>query len=168
MVTGGRAGFVTDGQMGEEIRTFAEFAYADGKRGYYDFSGTQYHSAIRTSHIRVLGTRGELFDDTVRYVDAQNRPQQARLEPVCDRLSGTIRAVAWQGERVYENPFPADSAMSEDDIAVCDVLARMGRDVLRGGGRLYPDAFRDAYLSCLLARAARKGTCVRAEAMPWD
>lgn len=168
VVTGGRAGFVTDGRMCEEIRTLAEFAYADGKRGCYDFSGTQYHSAIRSSHIRVLGARGEIFDDTVRYVDGESRPQQARLEPVCDRLSGTIRAVAWQGERVYENPFPADSPMSEDDIAVCDVLTRMGRGVVRGGGRLYPDAFRDAYLSCLLARAAREGTCVRAETMPWD
>lgn len=168
VATGGRAGFTTDGRMGEEIRTFAQFAYADGKTGLYDFSGTQYHSAIRSSYIRVLGTRGELFDDAVRYVDARNRPQEARLCVRRDKLSGTVCAVDLLGERVYENPFPTDIAMSEDDIAVCGVLARMGLEVVRGGGRFYDSSFRDAYFSCLLAQAAREGGLAQSEPMPWD
>ena len=169
IVTGGRDGIHTDGETGFENRTFAQFDYPDGKLGIYDFSGTQYHSEIRSSHLRILGTRGEIFDDEVRWVDAQNRPQQARLEIRRDRASGTIRAVDFEGERLYSNPFPADRAMTEDEIAVFDVLRRMGHAV-RTGEQFYRDAFAfgDTYLSILLWEAGPKDERVKSESMPWD
>lgn len=168
VVTGDRGGYVTDGRMGTEERTFAQFAYGDGKLGLYDFSGTQYHSAIRTSHIRLLGTRGEVFDDEVRWADADGRPRMARIELRRDVATGTVYAADFDGARVYENPFRTDVTMSEDEIAVADALRRMGQGVVRGGGRLYPPMYRDAYLSCLLHRAAEGGEAVCAQRMPWD
>lgn len=167
VVTGDRGGYVTDGRMGTETRTFAQFAYADGKLGLYDFSGTQYHSAIRTNHVRLLGTRGEVFDDEVRWADENGRPRMGKIELRRDVATGTVCAADFDGERVYENPFRSDVTMTEDEIAVADVLRRMG-DVVRNGGAFYPAKYRDAYLTCMLEWAAESGEAVTAERMPWD
>ncbi len=167
LVTGGRGGLTADGEMGYEIRTLAELTYADGKRGLYDFSGTQYHSAIRSSHIRVLGTRGEIFDGEIRYADAHNRPQQTRLDVCRDRMTGTIRSICLLGGEVYRCPFPAEAALDEDETAVALTLLRMGRETLHGG-KPYPYLYRDAYLSCLLTGEAVRSGLAMTETMPWD
>lgn len=161
IVTGGRGGYVTDGEEGEEIRTYAHFDYADGRLGAYDFSGTQYHSAIRSNHVRILGTRGEIFDDEVRYLTDENRPITERLIAHRDMLTGTIASVSLAGETVYRNPFPASLPMNEDEIAVCHVLVRMG-DAVRGGARHYPLVWgaADCALSMAMHEAAQTGETV--------
>lgn len=168
-LVGSREGFFADRGMGEELRIFAQMDYPGGKLGLYDFSGTQYRSAIRGRHVRILGTRGEIFDDEILYVAADGRPQRARLDVRSDLITGTIRAIDFEGERVYENPFRADVAMDEDEIAIAASLAGMGR-LARTGEELYPIrfAFRDAYLSCLLLQAAREDGARTTRSMPWD
>ena len=155
VVTGDRSGCLTDGEMGEEVRTFAHFDYPDGRLGLYDFSGTQYHSAIRSSHVRILGTRGEIFDDTVRWLTPENRPMQEDFVVHRDRLTGTIAAIDFAGARVFENPFRTDVPMNEDEIAIAQVLCRMGGSV-RGGERHYPlaDGLSDGLFAILMHRAA--------------
>lgn len=169
VVTGDRSGVCTQGAIGYEHRVFAQVAYDDGKLGLYDFSGTQYHSEIRSNHLRILGDRGEIFDDEVRYVSQDHRPQRARLEYRRDVASGTIRAIDFDGTRVYENPFRWDVAMSEDDIAVSGVIEKMG-EAVRGGALLYPMAqcFRDGYESWMLHEAERTGKAMQSETMPWE
>lgn len=169
VVTGDRSGVRTDGTIGYEERVFAHIAYGDGKLGLYDFSGTQYHSEIRSNHLRIIGDRGEIFDDEVRWVPQDNRPMKAKLEYRRDVKTGTIRAIDFDGERIYENPFRCDVAMSEDDIAVCCVLRGMG-EAVREGKLFYPleECFRDGYYSYLLHEATRTGETMRAKAMPWD
>ena len=166
VVTGGRGGYITSGQMGEEYRVLAQLDYGDGRVGMYDFAGTQYHSAIRSNHLRILGTRGEIADNEVRWIDESNRPHLDNLIVNTDQISGTIRAISFGGERVYENPFRTDAAMTEDDIAVSTVLMRMGESV-RGGERHYPYAFRDSYLSLVLTAAANDSADEAADAMNW-
>jgi len=158
VATGDRSGYLTDGETGEEIRTFAHFDYADGRLGLYDFAGTQYHSAIRSNHLRILCTRGEIFDDTVRYLTADNRPLLETFIYHRDLITGTIRSIDFAGECVFKNPFPTDVAMSEDEIAVSLVLCRMG-DAVHGGARHYPIEYgmADGYLSILMHRAADTG-----------
>ena len=167
--TGDRSGLIAGGPVEEENRVLAQLTYADGRLGLYDFAGAQYHSAIRSSHLRILGTRGEIFDDDVRWVDAQGRPQQDRLQIGRDRMSGTVRTVSFLGERLYENPFRADVTMSEDEIAVCGVLERMD-ETLRTGVPFYPlaHAFRDAYIACLMTGAADEDGRIHTVAMDWD
>ncbi|MBP3657053.1 MAG: Gfo/Idh/MocA family oxidoreductase [Clostridia bacterium] len=169
VVTGGRDGVHTDGEIGYEKRTFAQISYPDGKLGLYDFSGTQYHSRIRTRHLRVIGTRGEIFDREVRWVDAAGRPQCACIEVRRDVAAGTVRAVDFEGQRLYTNPFPAGVPMTEDEIAVFDVMLRMGRAV-RGGEPFYSDAkaFGDTYLSTLLWDLSERGASGNTQKMPWD
>ena len=166
LVTGGRGGYITDGDMGDEYRVLAQFVYEDGRVGMYDFAGTQYHSAIRSNHLRILGTHGEIADDEVRWIDENSRPHLDRLMMHTDGITGTIRAISFAGERVYVNPFRTNAAMTEDDIAVSAVIVRMGESV-RGGAVHYPHAFRDSYLSCVMTAAADEGADVSADAPAW-
>ena len=166
---GDRSGLIAGGKLVDESRIMALFVYADGRVGSYDFASTQYRNAIRSMHMRVWGTRGEWFDDEARYLTPDNRPAIGALQVQRDRMTGTIRAVDFDGERVYESPFRSDVQLIEDDIAMCDVLRRMGKYV-RGGAPFYSlrHAFRDGYLSCLLEKAAATGATVASEPMPWD
>lgn len=166
VVTGGRGGYITTGEMGDEYRVLAQLDYGDGRVGLYDFAGTQYHSAIRSNHLRILGTRGEIADNEVRWLSADNRPHMDRLVTHTDEITGTVRAISFDGERVYVNPFRTDVAMTEDDIAVFTVLVRMGESA-RGGKAHYPFAFRDSYLSCVMTEAAGNNADVVADALSW-
>ena len=166
-VTGGRAGYTPGDEMGDEYRTLAQFDFGGGRMGLYDFSGTQYHSAIRSNHMRVLGTRGEIFDDEVRFLGEGNRPETEKLSVHRDLITGTIRSIDFNGQCVYQNPFRWDVEMTEDDIAVSTVLVRMGKR-LESGESHYPYAFRDSYMSCLLAAAADADGRVVTQKMEWD
>ena len=167
--TGDRSGYLTDGRKGFERRMVAQIVDKRGKLGVYNFSGTQYHSAIRSNHVQILGMRGEIFDDEVRYLLADNRPARAMLEYRRDEMTGTIRAIDFDGMRIYENPFRTDVAMTQDDIAVSTLLVKMGAAV-RDGKLFYPmaQAFRDGYLSWQLHEAAQTGKTVVCGRMPWD
>ena len=165
--TGSRAGYTPGDRMGDEYRTLAQFDYGDGRIGIHDFSGTQYHSAIRSNHMRILGTHGEMFDDEVRFLREGNRPEAARIVTHCDMITGTVRSIEFDGQIVYQNPFRWDVPMTEDDIAVSTVLKRMG-DRLAGGEAHYPYAFTDSYMSCLLIAAAEMDGKLTTQKMPWD
>lgn len=165
--TGGRPGYVAGGEIENEYRVLAQFDFGDGRVGLHDFAGSQYHSAIRSNHLRILGTRGEIFDDEVRWVREDGRPAKGRLVYHTDEITGTIYAIDFDGRRVYENPFRWDVAMTEDDIAVSTVLMRMGR-ALAGGEKHYPFAFRDSYLSSVLSRLADEDAEETADALAWN
>lgn len=167
--SGDRSGYLADGKVVDEHRMMAQFVYADGRVGSYDFAESQYRSSIRSMHMRVWGTRGEWFDDTARYLLPNDRPAMDSLVVQRDRITGTIRAVDFDGERIYESPFRSDVYLIEDDVAMCDVLRRMG-EYVRGGAPFYSvkHVFRDGYLSRLLEQAAASGETVVSEPMPWD
>ena len=166
VVTGGRGGYVTDGAMGDEYRVFAQIDFGNGRLGLYDFSGTQYHSAIRSNHLRILGTRGEMFDDEVRFLREGNRPAVARFVTHRDEITGTIRAIDFDGARVYENPFRCDVAMDEDEIAVCRVMERYAA-ALAGGEKHYPYAFRDSFMAMEMSRLAAQDGQAELDVLKW-
>ena len=164
--TGGRPGLVAGGEIENEYRVLAQFDFGGGRVGMHDFASSQYHSAIRTNHLRILGTRGEIFDDEVRYVMADGRPAKGRLVYHHDEITGTLRAIDFDGERVYENPFRWDVAMTEDDIAVCTVMTRFAA-ALEGGERHYPYAFRDSYMSIVLTQLANEDAARTVDVLSW-
>lgn len=166
-VTGGRGGYVPGDTIGEEQRIFAQFDFGGGRLGLYDFSGVQYHSAIRSNHVRILGTCGEIFDDEVRFLGEDNRPTASRLVTHRDAISGTIRAIDFDGERVYENPFRCDVPMDEDEIAVCCVMKRYAEE-LAGGEKHYPYAFRDSFMAMEMSRLAEKDGAAVLDVPDWD
>lgn len=164
--TGGRPGLVAGGEIENEYRVLAQFDFGGGRVGMHDFAGSQYHSTIRTNHLRILGTRGEIFDDEVRWVQEDGRLAKAELVYHCDEITGTLRAIDFDGERVYANPFRWDVAMTEDDIAVCTVMTRFAK-ALEGGAMHYPYAFRDSYLSIKLTELANRDAAETVDALAW-
>lgn len=167
VVTGGRGGLVTSGETGNEIRFVAQMVWPGGLVGLYDFSGVQYHSFIRTNHIRVLGNRGEIFDDEVRYVGADNLPVCSKMTVRREEETQTVRAVEFEGETLWENPFAEGIAMSEDDVAVRTMLLR-AKAQLSGGEEAYPIrwGFADSYAAIKMTeKQERQG---KLELMPWD
>ncbi len=165
--TGGREGYVAGGEIENEYRTIAMFDYGDGRVGLHDHAGSQYHSAIRTNHMRILGTRGEIFDDEVRYVREDGRPAKGRLVYDCDEITGTVRAITFDGKPVYTNPFRWDVPMTEDDIAVSTVLLRFAAEIA-GGEKHYPYCLRDSYLSIMLQKLANEGGSETVDALDWN
>ena len=164
--TGGRPGLVAGGEIENEYRVLAQFDFGGGRVGMHDFAGSQYHSAIRTNHLRILGTRGEIFDNEVRWVQPDGRLAKAELVYHHDEITGTLRAIDFDGQRVYENPFRWDVAMTEDDIAVCTVMVRFA-EALKGGAMHYPYAFRDSYLSIKLTELANRDGTETVDALAW-
>jgi len=167
VVTGGRGGYVTDGEMGDEYRILAQIDFGGGRLGLYDFSGTQYHSAIRSNHLRILGTRGEIFDDEVRFLREGNRPAFARFVKHRDAITGTIRAIDFDGARVFENPFRCDVPMDEDEIAVCCVMQRFAK-ALAGGEKHYPYALRDSFMAIEMGRLAAQDASAELDVLAWN
>lgn len=70
--TGDRFNVYTDGELITKNRAKVDIHYEDGKLAFYDFDSDQYHSTIRHNTIKVTGTRGEIIDGILYYLDEEN------------------------------------------------------------------------------------------------
>ncbi|MCL2515794.1 MAG: Gfo/Idh/MocA family oxidoreductase [Nocardiaceae bacterium] len=154
------------------IRTTAWFDFEGGARGTYDWDDQQYRSFIRTPTLTIRGTRGELRDDVVRYIDADNQPVVSRLERLAAGGAGNheglfARAYAFEGRRVWSNPFER-ARMSDEELGVAHALAGMARYVA-GGPELYSvaEGAQDMYLVTVLEQSLRSGRPARSSTQPW-
>jgi hypothetical protein len=101
-----------------------------GRMGLYDFTDNQWRNPLRQRRIVVRGSIGELVDDrVVRLVDPTTPVESVLIR----RQTGIdlnlelldLKHISFDGQVVYRNPF-AGSRMSDDDIAVADILHRTG------------------------------------------
>lgn len=128
--------------------------FAGGGTAFLDFNGVQYHSYLRSTHTSVQGERGEVFDDTLRCLDAAGEPVCRQLTPLPDPLAAAA----------------AQAGLNEDETAIACFLDRM-QGYLAGGAEVYPlaDALQDAYLALLMERAlAVPGQSVESTPQPWN
>ncbi len=159
----------TDGRIADKKRTLAVFRFENGKVCVYDFDSEQYRSPIRHNLMKLQGSRGEMLDETVRWLDEANRPREESMT-VHRRLVTTastnpnlhefheISVIEWQGEILYELPF-GPAGLSEDETAIAWMLEGM-RDYARGEGEApYPlrEALADAYAAIAMQEALRTG-----------
>ena len=148
--TDSRAGQRFDGHMGQETLNRALITFESGKSALYDFSGTQYHSFIRSRHITVRCERGEWSDAMIYGLDEQNQPWQKPLLPEIPekyRWERTLRCLdtrwlndlrkAWRPELHLDN--------TQDEFAIATLLLDMA-EYLNGGPSPYPlwEAIEDA------------------------
>ena len=111
--------------------------YADGKTAFYDFMSDQYRSPIRNRYINLRGTRGEIINDTVYYLDKDNLA-------ACKKLDIT-------------NPY-GYAGLSEDEAAITGILLGM-KEYVDTGKEVYPmdEALYDAYMGILMCEAGKPG-----------
>jgi predicted dehydrogenase len=140
--------------------------------GFYDFAGEQYFSYIRSPHVIIRGSIGEIGNARVRCLTGLDEPVtlELRREQTGEEgdLGGhSLRGISFGDRWVYRNPFPG-TRLSDDEIAIATCMEHMGR-YAKGGPPFYglADAAQDHYLSLCLHQAARTGEAVRTETQPW-
>ena len=128
---------LTEGRVVEKEEKHLIMEYADGKTAFYDFMSDQYRSPIRNRYINLRGTRGEIINDTVYYLDKDNLA-------ACKKLDIT-------------NPY-GYAGLSEDEAAITGILLGM-KNYVDTGKEVYPmdEALYDAYIGILMCEAGKPG-----------
>ncbi len=165
----------TDGRIATKKRVTALFEFDNSKACHYDFDSEQYRSRIRYSAIRVLGEKGEVFNDSIRYLDADLSAKEETLkvdwhtaqteyENPNLREVHEVEKITFGTEELFAAPFGL-CALGEDETAIAILLKKMG-DYVRGEGEEpYPlsNALMDAYAAILLKEAIQNNERVRYE-----
>ena len=128
---------LTEGRVVEKEEKHLIMEYADGKTAFYDFMSDQYRSPIRNRYINLRGTRGEIINDTVYYLDKDNLA-------ACKKLDIT-------------NPY-GYAGLSEDEAAITGILLGM-KEYVDTVKEVYPmdEALYDAYIGILMCEAGKPG-----------
>lgn len=90
--TDSRWGAVHNGALVEKTLQQHTLEFAGGGTAFLDFNGVQYHSYLRSTHTSVQGERGEVFDDTLRCLDAAGEPVCSQLTPAARPAGSNRRA----------------------------------------------------------------------------
>lgn len=169
--TDSRYGLIEDGRIQERGRIRLTFEFEGGKTAFYDFSGVQYHSKIRSRHLNIQGPRGELDDWVLRWVDEVNRSQEQVIlqNPFGDGRE--IKEILLDGKELYRNPFyemGEENILPQDETAIGAILLGMRR-FIEDGTEVYPfsEALQDAYIRLLMEKALRSGETEESETQPW-
>ena len=128
---------LTEGRVVEKEEKHLIMEYADGKTAFYDFMSDQYRSPIRNRYINLRGTRGEIINDTVYYLDKDNLA-------TCKNLD-------------IKTPY-GYAGLSEDEAAITGILLGM-KEYVDKGKEVYPmdEALYDAYMGILMCEAGKPG-----------
>jgi predicted dehydrogenase len=143
--TDSREGAILDGRVAKKDRVRLSFDFEGNKAAFYDFSGVQYHSYIRTTHLNVQGVRGEINDFTLRYLNDKNEPQQEEMVIGYNKV------------------------LSEDETAIAKCLLGMKR-YIETGEEFYPlaEALQDAYWTILMKQAVETGEKIYSQKQIWN
>ncbi|MEW9549594.1 Gfo/Idh/MocA family protein [Nonomuraea sp. NPDC050783] len=134
-----------------------------GRTGLYDFTDNQWWNPLRMRRIVVRGSIGELADDrVVRLVDPTTPVESVLIR----RDTGVdlnlelrdLKHISFDGRVVYRNPFEG-AGLSDDDIAVADILERTGAWARGEGPAPYPlaEACQDHLIALAIGESARGG-----------
>ncbi|MDZ4046621.1 MAG: Gfo/Idh/MocA family oxidoreductase [Rhodoglobus sp.] len=156
----------------DSATTLALFDF-HGKTSTFEFNGEQYFSPIRSRHIAIRGTRGELRNDEVDYLTepgfaAHERLYREETGRDGDLEGSFLRRISLRDTEHWSNRF-TPARLNDDELAVAEVMHRMSRFV-RSGHPFYSlaDASHDQYLSLLMDESVASGQPVDSARMPWD
>lgn len=168
-----------DGRIADKKRCVASFEFADGKVALYDFDSEQYRSPIRKNTLKLQGSRGEIVDRTVYYLDEKNEPviSEIRLEK---RLVETkydnpnlryieeVTNVHFEDDRVYTPEFGL-CGLAQDETAIASLMKRTAAYSKGNAAEPYPlkDALQDAYMAILLREADASQSRVCSSKQAW-
>ena len=146
--------------------------FENGKTAFMDFEGEQYFSQIRTRRWNIRGVRGEINDNTVRFLNASNQPVEQPMQRIDVGINNNSewshKGIMFLDKQVYQNPYyPA--RMNDDEIAVASCLSHM-KTYVESGTEFYSlrEALQDTYLSFMLEQAIETGETVKTETQSWS
>jgi len=163
-----RDGPPTQESIGESTQALYWLDF-DGRLGFMDFCGEQYFSWVRNNRVLIRGERGEITNDRIAYLQDFRTPiyldllRQTAGGP--GNLEGNhLKAIQLGNEVVYVNSL-APASLSDDEIAIGDLMLRMAR-----GEMPYPlaEACQDHYLGLVCEQALLSGEEIRTQTQPWS
>lgn len=162
-----------DEEAKQLTNTFAHIAFEGGGFGTYDFTERQWWNPLRVNRIVVNGSRGEILDDRVTFLQGSRRVTTMRLERrrVGDELTFEGREVdhiSFGADLLWTNEWLGRN-LTDDDLAVGDHLVAMGRWTRGEGPEPYPmaEACQDHAIGLAIEESAAKGTSVVVTGLPW-
>ncbi len=146
-----------DGDIMPYNRQKLTFEFDNGKVGFFDFNNVQYRSALRTRQLNVQGTKGEIDDLTIRYVNIENEIVTQNL--LWDNkghnaiFDWSIYGLTLGDKFYYKSPFK-NPRINDDELAVATVMYLMKHFVLNEK-EFYPleEALQDSYLALKMNEA---------------
>ncbi|MDR1913217.1 MAG: Gfo/Idh/MocA family oxidoreductase [Clostridiales bacterium] len=146
-------------------RSHVVMEFESGKAGFYDFAIAQYWSVIRSRYMIVQGSRGEIKDEEIWFMDERNRPMQSIF--VNNMSGGELLYITLGDKILFENPYIGTRVKS---IGVATMLVSM-KEYLETGQARYSlaDGMQDTYLTQLLIEAEKNPyRAVTSEPRPWQ
>ncbi|MER5917851.1 Gfo/Idh/MocA family oxidoreductase [Streptomyces sp. NPDC001982] len=157
----------------DAVTTLAFLDFGAARTGLYDFTDNQWWNPLRARRVVVRGSLGEIVDDTVVRMADPRTPVES---PLMRRRTGTdlnlegaeVHHISFDGRVVWRNDYPGAS-LSEDDLAVVDLLCRTGAWVRDAGPEPYPlaEGCQDHLLAMAIEESARTGAPVTTAVEAW-
>ncbi|GAA2089672.1 hypothetical protein GCM10009840_30470 [Pseudolysinimonas kribbensis] len=167
-----RAGWTHDDAEHDTASVLATLDFG-GAVGVYDFTDGQTRNPLRSSRFLARGSRGEIADDRVTtLVDATTVVESTLVRRVTgadrDFEAPDLEHIALDGEVVVRNA-ASGARLSDDEIAMAELLTAMGRFATDAGPAPYPlaEAAQDQLLGLAVESAAATGEPVRVDRAPW-
>ncbi len=166
-------------RIADKKRCVATFEFVDGKVALYDFDSEQYRSPIRKNTLKLQGSRGEIIDRTVYYLDDKNKPviSEIRVEkrgieteyenPNLHYVE-EVAAVTFEDDTIYTPEFGL-CGLAQDETAVASLMRRTAEYSRGDTTEPYPlkDALQDAYMAILLREADASQKKIRSLKQAW-
>lgn len=144
-----------------------------GRTGVYDFTEGQWFNPLRSRHLIVRGSRGEVVGDRVTWGGDNGRPMSTPVVRQQSGLDGNLQGsdletLSWAREILYRNPYPG-ARLSDEEIAIATCLEATGMWSRGEGPPPYPlaHACQDLWLSLHVHEAARSGETVHLDVEAW-
>jgi predicted dehydrogenase len=142
------------------------------KVGLYDFEKNQHRSWARSQRILIRGVRGELHQNSVKYLLDYRTPIEFALQRLDAGLDGNLegyhlKGIIGEGEWLYTNPF-APARLSDEEIALATCLAKM-KQYVDTGAAFYnlAEAAQDQYLALLIEESAAQKRPIETSTQIW-
>ena len=167
-----RDGEPAEDAIHENVQTVATLKFENGQTALYNFEMNQHRSWIRSPLIQIKGDRGEIFNETLKYLLNYKTPIETEMRRVNlgenqnvegFGLKGIIAADTWY----YRNPYP-NARLTDDEIAVAMCLEKMAH-YIETDESFYSMASgaQDMYLGMMIDKAVTMGKTITTETMPW-
>ena len=168
-----------DGRIADKKRTVSTFEFDNGQVTFYDFDSEQYHSKIRKNSYKIQGTRGEILNGKVIYLDSGNNAVKADIQAETRQIerdfinpnpefSEEVTGICFQDQQLYNPPFGL-CGLSQDETAVAQLMKKTAEYARETSESSYPlkEALQDAYMAILMRESEETGKPVRSERQIW-
>ncbi len=159
---------IRDGRVQNVERYHMLLNFANGKTGIYDFAIAQYWSSIRSRYFMAQGSKGEMKDDEIWFLDKNYDPKHSRFQNVVSD-SGDLVCIKIDDDVVYTNELLKTKGVGKN-LGICNMLLNM-KKYLETGDCPYPfaSAMQDTYITQLFLEAGRHPfEPIASQPMPWQ